>query len=298
MAVKIHNGVWSPPERSPAARSADRDQVLAAIDNLSPIPQVALRILRNYQNERFALSDLTEALKQDQVLSAQTIKLANSALYKRVREVDTLQGAVGLLGRDTIIKCVVLKAVEGLFRDRSGGYSLCQGGLFHHARRTAQLCELMARTSQAANPNSAFLAGLLHDIGKVVLDQRLPEVASRFYHALEADTTGCLRSEKRLMGMDHTEAGGLLARKWGFPPSLVEAIEGHHQPASDDFSASCVVGLVHLADLLLARFAPGLTVSFPSTQDLLDRLKRLNLTPQQLDGIIDAIPASDLPLAA
>ncbi|MGB5986545.1 MAG: HDOD domain-containing protein, partial [Desulfobacterales bacterium] len=163
MAVKVSTCMWQAPNRAETHGPVDREQVLAAIKGLAPIPQIALAILQNSQDENYALSDLAQDLKQDQVLSGHTIKLANSALFKRVRQVDSIEGAVGLLGRDKIIKWVVQKAIDDLFDRSLGGYSLYKGGLFHHARKTARLCELIARASGTLDPNTAYLAGLLHD---------------------------------------------------------------------------------------------------------------------------------------
>jgi putative nucleotidyltransferase with HDIG domain len=298
MDIKIQAGVWRPSDKANACRTVEREEVLATLDTLAPIPQCALSILHNYQNDQYTLRDLTHDLKQDQVLSAKTIKLANSALFKRVQKVTTIEGAVSMLGRDKIIKWIVAEAIEGLFNRSQGGYSMCKGGLFHHARKIASLSESIAAASGATDPQTAYLSGLLHDIGKVVLDQYIPEVASRLYQERAAGECDFLKSERTFLGMDHTEAGACLALKWGFPDCLVDAIKYHHHPGADDLRSSTTAGIVYLADLLLAKFAPGTTVSFPRTNELINQLQKTKLSPQQLNALIDSIPSFDFQKAA
>ncbi|MGB5987405.1 MAG: HDOD domain-containing protein [Desulfobacterales bacterium] len=296
--VQIRPGDWLAPDRSKACVALACGQLGETMAQLTPIPQVALRILRSYQDEDFSLAAMAKELKEDQVLSARTLKLANSALFKRQRKIGTIEEAVFLLGQDTIIKWVVSEAVERLFHQAGGGYSLCQGGLFHHARKTALLCEQIAELTGLAKPASAYLAGLLHDIGKVVLDQYIHNAMPAFYRGLCEGKVDFLGAEREVLGLDHTEAGELLAKTWNFAPAFVEAIGGHHRPEDPHLRHPALAGIVYVADILLSRFQPGVTIGFPDAGHLATQLGALNLTPQQLDPIINTIADGEFHLAA
>jgi putative nucleotidyltransferase with HDIG domain len=290
LKVEVLTGDWMDDDPGQTGQVMERDQLVRTLAALEPIPQIALRILRDYQDERYTLTELANELKQDQVLSAHTLKLANSALYQRSRKVSTIEDAVFLLGQDTVIKCVVSESIERLYNQAKGGYSLCQGGLFHHARKTALLCEKIAEAAgEKVKPALAYLAGLLHDIGKVVLDQYIHNAMPTFYRRISNGQMDWLRIEREVLGMDHTEAGGMLARKWDFADPFKESILFHHYPDDPRIRHRTLVGIVHVADMLLARFSPGVTLGFPEANQFADQLAMINLSQAQLHTIIDTI---------
>jgi len=296
--VQIRAGDWLAPDRSQRCRAVEFGELARILDQLEPIPQIALQILRDYQDQQYALADMAQDLKKDQVLSAHTLKLANSALYQRQRKIGTIEDAVFLLGQDMIIKWVVSAAVQRLFQNTQGGYSLCRGGLYHHARKTAILCEQIAEMTGTVKPALAYLAGLLHDIGKVVLDQYIHNVMPSFYRGLSEGKVDFLGAEREILGMDHTEAGRLLARKWNFARPFAEAISYHHQPDDDRIRNQPLPSIVYVADVLLSRFLPGVTAGFPGSNQLAEQMHKINLTSGQVHRIINTIADGEFHLAA
>ena len=296
--VRIRTGDWLTPDGDLPSRTVSRQELMEIMDQLDPIPQVALKILRACQDEGYAMAELAAELKKDQVLSARTLKLANSAAYRRNGSIETIEDAVVRLGQDAIIKFVVAEAVENLFNRSPGGYSLCKGGLYHHSRKIALLCEQIAAITGVVKPGLAYLAGLLHDIGKVVLDQHIHNIMPAFYQGLGEGKIDILKTERDILGMDHTEAGILLAQKWDFAPALVDAIGYHHRPDTPQADNPHIAGIVHVADVLLSRFQPGVTISFPDTTRLVDQIKKIEIQPQQLHGVINQIPDGEFCLAA
>ncbi len=161
------------------------EDIKNTITTLKPIPQTALKILRMFQEDSYSLEDISRELATDQVLSAQTLKVCNSALFSGNIKIETLKDAVLLLGRDMLVKTVITAAVEAYYgQTGSSGYSMCRGGLFFHAVGVAKLSECLAGASGKVDGNLAYTAGLLHDIGKVVLDQYVAESAPLMFRDL------------------------------------------------------------------------------------------------------------------
>ena len=119
-----------------------------------------------------------------------------------------------------------------------------------------------------------------------------------FYRGLCEGEADFLGAEREVLGMDHAEAGELLAKAWNFAAPFVEAIGGHHRPGASHLSHPALPAIVYVADILLSRFQPGVTIAFPSSAQLASQLRTLDLTPDQLDPIINTIADGEFHLAA
>lgn len=136
-----------------------------AIDNTKPIPQVALKILRLIDNdEDYDIADIALEIKKDQVISAKTLLICNSAIFARKKRIDSIDHALVYIGKDPLLKLVVNAALNGFFQQSNNGYSLCKGGLFHHALGTALVAEKISDITKRSSPSLAYTAALLHDI--------------------------------------------------------------------------------------------------------------------------------------
>lgn len=266
------------------------EDILHTIEQLKPIPQTALKILRMFQTGRGNISDISTELAQDQVLSGQTLKICNSALFSGSVSIDSLKDAVLLLGEDLLIKSVITAAVNNYF-DQTGtsGYSMCKGGLFFHAVGVATLAEAIAEKTKASNPKFAYTAGLLHDIGKVVLDQFVADSAPLFFRSLAQENVSFLQSEKKLIGISHCEAGAFLAKRWKFSQRLTSVIEFHHHPEKTKKNKN-LVHIIYLADLIIEKFNAGFDMEKMQTESFETVLKYLKLKPEDLTELVDTIP--------
>jgi putative nucleotidyltransferase with HDIG domain len=186
---------------------------------------------------------------------------------------------------------VVTAAISGLYQSSQAGYSLCKGGLFHHAVGTATIAEKIAAVTGLVEPALAYTGGLLHDIGKVVLDQYLATAFPLFYRQAQDNGTSFMATEKEIFGMTHCDTGFHLGQNWSFPDSLATVIRHHHYPeAATDYSR--LTHIVYLADLLMSRFHTGLEIERINTGALAKRLETLNLPLSRFHEIVDLIPSS------
>ena len=265
-------------------------EINGTIDRIRPIPQVALKILRIINKDNYNICSLAEEIKKDQVISAKTLQLCNSAMFARMERIDSLDHALLLLGRENLVQLIISASVKNFFNQSSKGYSLCKGGLYHHALGTAIISEQLAQFTGKVKPATAYTAGLLHDIGKVVLDQYVASARPFFYREL-IEENNILEIEQNILGTDHTEVGRKLAEKWSFAQILTDTIRHHHNPVNQT-QAPELTYIVSLANLLMSRFLVGLELESNVTSNIASQLEAIGLSTSQFPDIVDLIPKS------
>ncbi len=241
-----------------------------------------------YQEEQ-DIKELTEEIRQDQVICAKTLKWCNSALFPKAKRIDSLDHALAFIGIKNFAKLIISTAMGHFFHGSVSGYSLCKGGLYHHAVGTAIISEKLAHLTAKVNSGLAYTAGLLHDIGKVVLDQYIASASPLFYRQLIEEKAHFSEAEKRILGVDHTEAGYNLASKWSLPNSFIDSIRYHHEPENADRNVE-LTHIVYLADLIMSRFHAGLELECQSTAALPSRLRTVGFSIEKFSDILDSIP--------
>ncbi len=266
-------------------------EIKAAAEHLQPIPQVALKVLRLIDEGTQGIERIADEIRKDQVITARTIGLANSALFTKKKNIESLDHALVFLGQDQLVKLILSAAVQSFFEQSSMGYSLCKGGLYHHAVGCAQVAEALAKKTQKVPPQKAYTAGLLHDIGKVALDQYIAPMYPLFYRQAMEGHQNVLDIEKRVFGIDHTQVGRMLAEQWSLPESLTHAVRYHHDP--DKASPHTLLTIVvYLADLLLSRFQIGIEIERIDTRTLSTLMARLDLSTGNFADLVDSIPST------
>ncbi|MFC1863038.1 HDOD domain-containing protein [Thermodesulfobacteriota bacterium] len=270
--------------KKPTANQLDK-----VLEDVLPIPQIALKIIQMIRDENESLQDMANEVRQDQVISAKVLKLCNSAFMQMKMEVESIDRALVVLGEKRLLQLVVSAAFEDFISQSGEGYSLCKGGLFNHAIGTAMICEKLAEITGTVPEDVAYTAGLLHDIGKVVLDQYMENAYPLFYRRIQEGGQNLIEVEREVFGIDHTEAGARLADGWSMPEGLGEVIKYHHYPekATDNIE---LTHLVYVADLLMSRFLVGHELERINTESLSQRLKKIGLSPEDFPMIIQNIP--------
>ncbi len=283
----------APMDADPAAAEFQISSVAEierAMETIQPIPQVALKILRLIENEEYEITALADEIRKDQVISARTLKLCNSVALAGRNKVASLDQALVYLGMRLLVKLVIAASVNEFFGYSGLGYSLCKGGLYHHAVGTAIVAEKLAEYSGAVGTGIAYTAGLLHDIGKVVLDQSIASAYPLFYRKLIDEEINFSEAENEILGLDHTRVGSELARKWSFPESLTDIIRNHHEPEKATQHVE-LAHVVYLADLLMSRFRSGLELERLNTMALSARMAAIGLSIDKFEELVDLIPA-------
>jgi putative nucleotidyltransferase with HDIG domain len=192
--------------------------------DLPTIPVLLARILAVVDGERASARDLVEVMQRDQALTGRVLRLANSGFFGFSREVATLPRAIMILGFSTVRSLALGVKIWETMRGRDG-LSLTE--LWEHSALVGAAARLIARRVHVGDPEEIFTAGLLHDVGRAVLNLRFPAEYAAISSANGADL---LERERAAFGVDHARAGAWLAEAWSLPQSIVEAAATHHDP--------------------------------------------------------------------
>jgi putative nucleotidyltransferase with HDIG domain len=267
-------------------------QLERAMIDIRPIPQILLKIIRMIQDDDYGMFDLAKVVRQEQVITAKVLKLCNSVFFRQFFQkkvtLDSIDRALVVLGENELLQLALLALMIDFFPGKKGGYSLCKGGLFNHAVGTAMICEKLAAITGLVSPDIAYTGGLLHDIGKVVLDQYVSLAYPFFYRKIQIGGESLINVENNVFGTTHAEIGGLLAERWSLPEQIEEVIKYHHSPEKASLNPA-LIHIVYLADLILSGFVVGNELDRLSMDDLAERLNRIGLSPEQFPSIIEKL---------
>ncbi len=256
------------------------DVVLKKIKTLPALPLVAHRLMELMQRDSSSADDVTRVLASDQGLTGRVLRLANSSFYGRSGQVGSVPRAVVLLGFSAIRSLALGLGMAQTLRRAAAGTDLTD--FWRHALYVAAGARILARRSGRVEPEEAFVAGLLHDLGRLVL-----ETVSPGYHAQLRGVTAddLLEAEARVVGMAHTRAGQKIVQQWHLPTRLAHVIRFHHHPTQWRHDQTLLTPTVMLADQMaraldrsceppaaepdLAVLAGALGIDLAASEDLL-----------------------------
>lgn len=263
------------------------NELLSRVDDLPPIPAVAAQVLALVEDSRTSANDLAQVLAADQMLTAKLIKVSNSAYYGFSRKVSTVRKAVVSIGFKEVRQIAVGASIIQGFK--KGALSTEQFDLdlfWGHSMAVAVAAESLAKRTRVCKPEDAFTAGILHDIGRLIIRQGRPAEFERAIQMARTGTISLHTAEVRSTGFAHDEVGRALGELWKFPNHLIDAIDGHHNtklsPRGDGLP-----GVVAQANRLILHY--GLFCGYDadgSTQELSPELQEVETAAGGIDLIL------------
>jgi HD-like signal output (HDOD) protein len=257
-------------------------RVTESLLTLPALPTVVARLIEAVDNPKVTTAKLGVLIEQDQVLTARILKVANSSFYAFPRQIGTVKLALVVMGSDAVKELAIGLSA---FRAESAHPRFQIDLFWRHSLAVASGCRLLAPRFKNTAPGEAFVAGLLHDIGKLVLNQYMPTEFAAIQQELIASESIPESAEMALIGVTHGQVGSWLGERWNLPPHLCEAIRWHGEPWSHTGSSPIPL-LVHCCDWLAHRQRlgePGTRSQEnldPRAVDLLSQ--QMGLTPNDL----------------
>jgi len=236
--------------------------VVERIHELPTLPDIYQRLAATIDNPFSSIWEIERIVRQDPVITTRLLHFVNSPLYCLNTPVSTVADAIRTVGYDALKQLILTTSVIDMFQQEAYG-PLLQPAFWEHCLGTAAAARQLAMWVGEEHPEEFFVAGLLHDIGKLIHNQY---VADKFRTALglaETERLTLETAERRVLGFSHTQTGGFLVHRWGLSPAIQRAIAYHHSPAVPDIlSPTLHEHVVHCADLISISLGLGISGSY------------------------------------
>jgi putative nucleotidyltransferase with HDIG domain len=206
-------------------------KIVELVANLRPMPSNVTRILSEIDKQDITIDGLVGLIGLDQALTALVLQMSNSVSLGYSRTCTTLYEAIMLIGLGRLKTILLSSSATGIMKRNLNGYRLGAGELWHHSLATGVASEWLAQALRYPSPEEAYISGLLHDIGKLLLDQVVLSNYNTIVDYVQKYHVPLWQVEEKLIGIDHATVGGLIAERWNFPVVLVDAIRFHHVPS-------------------------------------------------------------------
>lgn len=224
----------------------NRRMIIQKITNLPTLPNIVMKIIKLADSPQANADSLGNVLAKDQSISSLILRLVNSAFYGSFRHVNSINHATVMLGFP-MVKTIAMGVA--VFQNESGDAGFDRKALWLHSLAVATASQFIAeKTKVDCQKDTAFLAGLLHDLGKVVLDNYFEEEYAKVMQLVREEDVWIGEAEKRVLQLNHCVAGFYLARKWQFPTQVVDVIHHHHHISACPEDSQPLCAAVQAAD--------------------------------------------------
>jgi putative nucleotidyltransferase with HDIG domain len=266
------------------------ESIIQLVSGLRPLPSNVMRLLKEVERPEIGIGTIAALINLDQALAELILKASNFATMGYSRKCFTIYDAVMHVGLSRLKTILLTSSATEIMKRGLSGYRLGEGELWHHSLVTAAAAEWLAQTLHYPNPEDAYLSSLLHDMGKLVLDEYVLKDYSVIIFYVHQSRLPLWQVEERLIGIDHARVGGLMAEHWNFPVQLVDAIRFHHTPSLARIN-QWLPAIVNLANSFSSEFHEG-NLSLFSIQFHPESLKILNMDAAQAETLKIKMKAS------
>ncbi len=261
-------------------KTSVKGQVLA-INDLPTLPGVLDEVTKLVENPETSTEEIASVIVKDQVLSAKVLKMVNSPVYGFPGRISSIQHGLVLLGFNVIRGIIISTSVFDMMVQ-------AMKGLWEHSLGCATASGIIARHAGFDDPEEYAVAGLLHDLGKVVTAVQLPELHQKILDTVEKKNLSYYRAEKDILGFGHDRINAWLGRHWNLPGNIRAAMSRHHSPhMADLYKSTCCV--VHLGDFMVRLFEFGTSGDDQTSYLRPEAMKELGFKMSDMERCMDEL---------
>ena len=259
------------------------DKIMAKVDAFPSIPGSTVNLLKMLEDSETPVQAIEDALRLDPGMTANVLKLTNSAYFGLPSQVGSVKRAVMLLGMKKIKQLVMASCVGAVMNGPIPGYDLPAGELWRHSIAVSVAAEGLSRELKLNDSEDIFTAALVHDVGKLILGQFIQEDLAAVQSAAGNDMSFEV-AEREVLGTDHAEIGAHILSQWSLPDDLVHAVRWHHNPEGAD-APNRTTDIVHVANVLCLMIGIGVGregLQYVPSPEVTRRLKLKSLTLERV----------------
>lgn len=236
-------------------------RVLKRVKDIPSLPQFVIETLSKLDDPKSSASDVGATLSLDEGLVVRVLRLANSAYYGLSRRIAAVSEAITFLGFKTVKSIVLAASVYKYMDSAFSGYSLDRGSLWKHSQSVAAIARFLAGRLKEVDPEEAYIAGMTHDIGKIVLNDYVRFGYSIILRLVEEERISFCEAERQVLGFDHAQVGGLVLEQWNLPEFYAVVAANHHTPwtvPAEKSEFQVAADVVHIANSICIMLGAGI----------------------------------------
>lgn len=265
-----------------------RKDIIAAADSIEPLPASISRLMSLVSSADYDAADIVEVITHDPALAADVLIRANSVMSASRSVIGDLKQAAARIGANAIVEIAMRRTMQSRLSGEVEAYGLGPNDLWRHAVTASVAGDVIRKAASQPVAPMISTAGLLHDIGKMVIAKCLPPtLTDSLVAAAEADGLDIAEAERQVLGIDHGEVGGVVVRTWGLPVSVQMALTQHHAESTDAFTNALMLAdrLAHAVDDL-ADNEPDEDDLSPWLADAADHAIAVGIAPGKLPALV------------
>ncbi|GAB5046994.1 HDOD domain-containing protein [Thermodesulfovibrio sp. TK110] len=254
--------------------------ILKTVD-IPSLPPIAMKVMNLIHDDYASLRALEEIISRDQGFATRLLRIANSPYYGRDRKIEDIPQAILLIGFETLKSLVIATSLKDLHRN----FGVFEQRLWEHSLGVALCSSLIAMVTHMATSDEALVCGLIHDVGKTVINNTMPEIYIQIYEKMYKENRPIIEIEDEILGFNHTIIGNLIAKKWRLPEKLEIVITYHHTypyPDYEDQAFADICNIVRVADQICLNLGIGLKEPFLTKIDF----ESLGMTEDSINELI------------
>jgi len=265
--------------------------IIQNVEQLPSLPDVVSKIINMVNDPDVSFKHVADEIAKDQAITANILKLCNSAYFSKGKEISSIDRAIVILGLKEVKDIVVIATTKAVLNKVIVGYDLARGELWKHGVAVAMLAKKIAtECNQKTIADIAFTGGIIHDVGKTVLALFVQSTFKDILNTVTEKSITFQEAEKVVMGFDHQQIGEQVAIKWKFPKVLQSIVRYHHEPMNAPDDHKMIVSIVHIANTLCLMAGIGIGSDGLYHELNYDAIKLLSLKDSELEKLFADIP--------
>lgn len=233
------------------------EKILRSIQRVPAFPLTIQKVMELLRTEDYSVHEVSQVIRYDQAITANILRVCNSAYFGARSRIGTLDEAVMYLGKENIIRAVQTSGVSRFYKKGAEGYVSRANDLWTHSVSVGLLSQILYRKIYQQEQPVLYTAALLHDVGKVILGEYVHKSFNEIVELVRKDGCSFLEAEEKLFGINHAIIGGKIAERWNFPEEISTAIRFHHRPDLLEDHQAAFPWLIYLADQIGSMMGVG-----------------------------------------
>lgn len=259
------------------------NRILKSIDTIPAFPATGNKVAQLLNKTDYSVLQVVNVIKYDPSITANILKMANSAYFGSLHKISTINDAVMYLGQKNLLRAIQTAGISKYYKKGSSGYFDKATDLWEHSVAVALMSQILSKKITGNEDTTLYTAALLHDVGKIIMGEFVRDEMKKITTLVSEHHMSFLEAEETVLGINHADLGGKIAEHWNFPIEIRDAISFHHRPDLLEKEDKIMPWIVYMADEACLMMGIGSSVEGLAQRAVGELLKKFNLRMRDLE---------------